>query len=149
MPPFQTAASIRNGLFLWLLLLPAIAWGNTVTIANPEVSAKTLSATQTRLFFGMRLNQWEDARPVRVFVLPDEHPVHAGYCKSVLHIFPHQLRTVWNRQVFSGTGQAPVEVRSEEEMLARVAQTPGAIGYISREKADKAKVRLIEVRGVM
>ncbi len=120
-----------------------------MTIAHPDVTTSTLSATHARLLFGMRLHQWENQQPVKVFVLPDNHPVHDNYCKSVLHVFPHQLRTVWNRQIYSGTGQAPVEVKNEEEMLERVANTPGAVGYVSREKADKSKVRLIEVRGVM
>lgn len=133
----------------WLLMWPVGVIAEPVTITSPDVATNSLSATQARLLFGMRLHQWDDARPVKVFVLPDSHPVHVDYCKSVLHVFPHQLRTVWNRQVFSGTGQAPVEVRNEEELLDRVANTPGAIGYISREKAEKSKVRLLEVRGVM
>ena len=40
--------------------------------------------------------------------------------------------SAWDRLVFSGTGQAPDTVTSTEEMLARVASTPGAIGYLSQ-----------------
>ena len=151
MPRLSIFSCLSRLLFLWLLLCPSLifAESGSITITHPDVSASSLTATQTRLLFGMRLRQWDDLRPVKVFVLPDSHPVHDNYCKSVLHVFPHQLRTVWNRQVFSGTGQAPMELRSEEEMLEHVATTPGSIGYISREKADKSKVRIIEVRGVM
>ncbi len=52
---------------------------------------------------------------------------------------------VWDRQLFSGTGQAPITLDTEEEMVRRVAKTPGAMGYVDSVPAD-APVRLLEVR---
>jgi hypothetical protein len=60
-------------------------------------------------------------------------------------MFPYQLRRVWDRQLFSGTGQAPSVVTSQDEMLRRVAATPGAIGYVASLPAN-APVRHLEVR---
>jgi hypothetical protein len=51
-------------------------------------------------------------------------------------MFPHQLRWAWDRQVFSGTGRAPIMVNTEEEMRQRIASTPGAIGYLRRSQVD-------------
>jgi hypothetical protein len=84
-----------------------------------------------RAVFTMRLRRWPDNTPVRVFVLPDRHPVHREFAKTVLGVFPHQLRRAWDRLVFSGTGQAPTQVEDEAEMLEWVAHTPGAVGYVS------------------
>ncbi|MCU7958635.1 MAG: hypothetical protein KZQ58_01275 [gamma proteobacterium symbiont of Bathyaustriella thionipta] len=40
------------------------------------------------------------------------------------------------RLLFSGLGQAPIEVESEQEMLHRVEQTPGAIGYLEQSQEE-------------
>jgi hypothetical protein len=61
-----------------------------------------------------------------------------------LQLFPYQLRRAWDRQLFSGTGQAPTVVADEQEMLRRVAATPGAIGYASAVP-DDASVRALEL----
>lgn len=105
-------------------------------IAHPMVATQKLSLANARAMFGMRQTRWPDGSPVRVFVLPDDHPVHGAVCKQNLNIYPYQLRQTWDRQVYSGTGQAPVEVNTEEEMLKRVATTPGAIGYIRKAMAN-------------
>jgi len=104
-------------------------------IANAAVPASEISRTQARLYFTMRLRQWPNDLPVKVFVLPDADPVHGRFAKGLLGLFPYQLRRVWDRQVFSGTGQAPVTVADEVEMIRRVAATPGAVGYVEAAPA--------------
>ncbi len=100
-------------------------------IVNPSLGLESLDRETVRSLFTMRLRRWEDGTQVRVFVLPDRHPVHREFSKKVLGVFPHQLRRSWDRMVFSGLGQAPTETADEEDMLKRVADTPGAVGYIS------------------
>jgi ABC-type phosphate transport system substrate-binding protein len=141
----------QRSIFLFILLvsllfvgdvLPA---GNTVeTVAHPSVSTEHLSKNLLRSIFSMRLRTWRDGLPIRVFVLPDDAPLHSVFAKQKLNIFPYQLRSVWDRLIFSGTGQAPITVRSEEEMRTRVANTPGAIGYLSGTKIDDS-VQIVHV----
>jgi ABC-type phosphate transport system substrate-binding protein len=47
--------------------------------------------------------------------------------------------------VFSGTGQAPDTVSSPEEMLAKVASTPGAIGYLTKSRMD-GSVNVLKIK---
>jgi hypothetical protein len=101
------------------------------TPANAPISRYVLSA-----IFGMRLTTWPDGSAIRVFVLADENHLNSLFCKQILHIFPHQLRTAWDRLVYSGTGQAPVVLSSELEMRTRIANTPGATGYLTKETLD-------------
>lgn len=93
----------------------------------------------------MRLNQWPDGQGVKVFVLPDNHPLHKRVVKTVLGLYPYQLRRAWDRQLFSGTGQAPVVVSTEAELIDRVAKTPGALGYAASDSLNRS-VRTVEVR---
>lgn len=115
-------------------------------IANVQVETKQLSKTTARSIFAMRVHQWPDGTPIKVFVLQDQNPTHNEFCKSILGMFPYQLRRIWDRQVFSGTGSAPVVVKSEQEMLNAVASTEGAIGYISLDNADTHEgIQMIKV----
>jgi ABC-type phosphate transport system substrate-binding protein len=104
---------------------------NPATNTGDFVSKNALSA-----IFGMRLRKWENGLPIKVHVLPDEHPLHVAFSKNVLRVFPYQLRNAWDRLVFSGTGEEPIRVVSEQQMLEAVSTTPGAIGYLSRSMID-------------
>lgn len=111
----------------WLTALPVLA---VEVIAHPGVMVSQLSQASARAIFGLRQPRWPDGSAVRVFVLPDTHPVHRALSQEVLNVFPYQLRQTWDRLVFSGLAQGPQAVANEAEMLARVARTPGAIGYV-------------------
>ena len=114
-------------------------------VANSGVSEKNISKNALRAIFGMRLQTWPDGSPIRVFVLPDDAPLHIVFSKEKLNVFPYQLRAAWDRLVFSGTGQAPETVASPEEMLAKVGSTPGAIGYLTRSRMD-GSVNVLHVK---
>jgi len=101
-------------------------------IVNPGVQNESLSVSRLRVIFSMRVTRWTNAQPIHVFVLPGNHPLHQQFVKSVLKLFPHQLQSAWDRMVYSGTGVAPTVVSSVAEMRARIASTPGAIGYTDK-----------------
>jgi ABC-type phosphate transport system substrate-binding protein len=129
----------------WLFWSPiACAAENPLVISHPDVPSDLLAAHSLRAMIAQRQHRWPNGQAVHVFVLPDDHPVHIQFAKAVLGVFPHQLRLAWDRQVFSGTAQAPARVNSERELLERVATTPGAIGYVSKEVANE-RVRVLQV----
>jgi len=97
-----------------------------------------------RSIFSMRMTSWPDGMPIQVFVLGDKTPLHSEFSKKILGVFPHQLRRAWNRQIYAGIGQAPAKLESEEEMLDKIATTPGAIGYISEDMINE-QIRKIAV----
>lgn len=136
-------------LLLFLVLLGSFVLSFEVeaqeVVVNPSVDQQFLTRSKLRAIFGMRLRTWPDGTPIRVLVLRDQSPVHVDFCKQVLGVFPYQLRSAWDRLVFSGTGQAPREVHSEEEMRREIARTPGAVGYLERAMID-GSVRVLEVR---
>jgi ABC-type phosphate transport system substrate-binding protein len=113
---------------------------NALTYPTPALSQNTLNA-----IFGMRSRRWEDGSPIRVYVLPDEHPLHIAFSKQALRVFPYQLRNAWDRLVFSGTGEEPVRVATEQQMQNAVGSTPGAIGYLSPRMINEA-VKVINLK---
>ncbi len=113
-------------------------------VVNRSVTVNQLSHVELQAIFTMRLRVWPDGMPIRVFVLGDNAPEQIEFSKKLLDIFPYQLRRYWDRMVFSGTGQAPIELSSPEEMYSRVASTPGAIGYLPLEAIGN-QIRIIKV----
>ncbi|HLP81219.1 MAG TPA: hypothetical protein VK141_04380 [Nitrosomonas sp.] len=111
----------------------------------PGVGEKEISHNSLRSIFSMRQKTWPDGTKIRVFVLPDDDQLHEIVSKEKLNVFPYQLRSMWDRLVFSGTGQAPIKVNSVEEMLTKVASTPGAIGYLWRAKIDDT-VNVLQIK---
>ncbi|MFQ5596659.1 MAG: hypothetical protein ACE5GK_01275 [Nitrospiria bacterium] len=139
---------MRSFLFLFILIYLAATSSTTnaqAVVVNKSVGQKEISKNALRAIFGMRLNKWPNGTGVKVFVLRDNAPLHIKFCKKVLNVFPHQLRRAWDRLIYSGTGQAPFEVASEKEMRQKIANTPGAIGYLVMEKND-TDVKILQVR---
>lgn len=100
-------------------------------VTHSAVSDTHLSRSRLTSIFTVRVRSWSGDHPIKVFVLPDDNPHHIAFCRQVLRLAPYKLRRAWERMVFSGTGQAPVELADLEGMRERVANTPGAIGYLS------------------
>jgi len=131
---------------LLVLSVLSVCEATSVTlITNPSVGIESLSQNEARLYMTMRLDQWPNGRRTQVFVLPDNNPLHEAVAKEILGLYPYQLRRAWDRQLFSGTGPAPITVETEAELIKRVAETPGAIGYAESHGLGTS-VRKLEVR---
>jgi len=114
-------------------------------IVHPSVQGRSISATSLRNIYTLRQTRWPDRQPIVIFVLPDDHPVHETFAKEILGLYPYRLRQTWDRLSFSGMASAPIEVRDENEMRARVRATPGAIGYTSKDTGyDGIKILRLE-----
>lgn len=134
-----------------LLVLPLIEILTVVStdaqeiVVNPTLHEQNLTLNALRAIFGMRLRSWPDGTPIKVFVLSDDAKLHVSFSKKKLEIYPHQLRDAWDRLVYSGTGQAPIRVASEEEMRKMVSGTVGAIGYLPPNLIDDS-VHILAVK---
>jgi hypothetical protein len=124
-----------------LLMLPAAAHSQDGTfdvqvIVSPSLTKMKLDRELLRAVFTMRVREWPDGSPIRVFVLPDDNPLSDQFYRERLGMYSYVLRRAWDRMVFTGTGFAPTVVRSEEEMRERVRLTPGAIGFVRKRESS-------------
>ena len=116
-----------------------------VPVVNANNNQLSISKNVLSGMFKMRLRRWKDGSAVIVFVLPDDNPLHIQFCKQILQVFPHQMRRIWDRAVFSGSGQAPIILENIEEMISKIASTPGAIGYLKSSQLTE-DIRILEIR---
>ena len=113
-------------------------------VVNQSVESKEISVDQIRRIFSMRQTVWSNDQAITVYVLSSQHQTHKTFSIKVLGMFPYQLDRIWNKLVYSGLGEEPIMVQSEQEMLERVSQQPGAIGYVMQLATDD-NVNIIKV----
>lgn len=99
-------------------------------IAHPTVPATTVDRKEVLDFYTLETNKWPDGSLVYLF---DQKQRTAS--KEQFYDFlgkkPRELKKAWMRVVLAGEGRTPRALGTEEEMVAKVAATPGALGYVA------------------
>ncbi len=117
-----------------------------VLVYHPSVQIDNISKESLVRIYAMKQRNWADGSPVVVLILPKKNKTHKSFVNKFLKMHPHQLNRLWNRIIFSGVGLPPQEVSSEEDMLKKIAATPGSIGYIEKSTLQTLDVYDREVK---
>jgi TonB family protein len=115
---------------LTILLLANAVAGDVRIIANPSVTAETISVSEVKSVFLRERNSLRDGTHVEP-VLSRGGPAHAAFLKEYLGQNDDALQNYYRTLVFTGKGLMPKILHSDEEVAAYVAKTRGAIGYVS------------------
>lgn len=113
-------------------------------IANRSVQADSISADELKDVFLQEKNSLSDGSRV-VPVLAKEGSAHKNFVKQYLGKTEDSLMTYYRSLVFTGKGLMPKTLNSDVEVLAYVAKTKGAIGYIS-SSASTEGVKVLAVK---
>ena len=122
-------------ILLWTLF-PGLSIASPVLIHHPQLTNEDFSTSSLVRIYAMQKRVWSDSTPIKVFTLSNTSALHKDFVHKYLRMQPYQLDRLWHRLVFSGTGTTPVEVFSIEEMIEKVKNTPGAVGYVDSTDAD-------------
>lgn len=71
--------------------------------------------------------------------------VRAAFSKAVIGRPVSAVESFWQQQIFSGKDVPPTTKSTDDEVIAFVKATPGAIGYVSAGAAT-AGVKVIDVK---
>jgi TonB family protein len=115
-------------------------------IANGSVKADAISATEVKSVFLEEYNSLRDGTHVEP-VLEKDGPVHEAFLREYLGGTDDDLQNYYRALVFSGRGSMPKQLGSDAEVVAYVARTKGAIGYVSAETMGEGVKTLTIVRG--
>lgn len=72
-------------------------------------------------------------------------PVRAAFSKRIIGRPVSAVDTYWQQQIFSGKEVPPAAKASDDDVVAFVKSTPGAVGYVSAG-ASTAGVKVIDVK---
>ena len=113
----------------WTLLLGASAVASDVrVIANPSVKADSISARELKSVY---LEEKNSVNGTHVEpVIEKRGPAHEAFLHDYLGQTDDELQKYYQALVFTGRGSMPKTVSSDAEVVAYVAKTRGAIGYV-------------------
>src|SRR6204780_3976630 len=115
-------------------------------IANGSVKADMISASEVKSVFLEESNSLGDGTHVEP-VLEKDGPVHEAFLHEYLGGTDDDLQNYYRALVFSGRGSMPKQLGSDAEVVAYVARTKDAIGYVSAETAVEDVKPMTIVRG--
>lgn len=122
--------------------LPAAAAETLAVVAAPSDTHASLSLEELKLIFKRKVLVDAAGRRWVPVNLGFSDPLRRAFTQALFEELPEEQEEYWNKQYFHGT--IPPEVLASEEAVLRfVALTPGAIGYVRKEKAD-ARVKVLQ-----
>ncbi len=126
-----------------MAMLPAVCLaGDVVVIANKSVSDTSLSQKSVSDIYLGKKSTWSDGSKINFVMLKGS--AQDTFLEKYVRKSASQFNTFWKKQVFTGKGSPPKAFDSDSAMISFVAQTPGAIGYVSAG-ANVANVKTITI----
>lgn len=122
----------------------ALGAGEILIVANPGVSQESLDRSVVSDVFKGDKTQWDNGSKIHVVMLK-EGAVHEAFVQEIVGTTPEKLRDLWKKAVFTGTGTPPKILKTENDVIKTVAETEGAVGYVS-ESAPHEGVKIISVK---
>ncbi len=129
---------------LLILLTTSLLLTGVVTSASAEVlaviaphshTAKQIDANELALIFWRKKLYWADGKHIQAVNYSASHTLRLQFSQAILKSMPETQTNYWNGLYFHGVSP-PHVVDSQEAMLRFVADTTGAIGYVSVCKLD-------------
>jgi TonB family protein len=118
--------------FLVSLGVGSAAAGNIKVIANSNVKAAAVSVGELKSIFLEERRSFSDGTHVEP-VLEKGGPAHETFLVEYLGQSNEELQNYYRSLVFTGRGSMPKALGSDPEVVAYIARTKGAVGYVSAE----------------
>lgn len=116
--------------FLALGLATVLHAQDVSFVTHPSTPADQLSAKDISDILSGNLTKWEHGAVIRLAV-QTSGDIHTKTVRDYTQRTPDQFEKFWKKQVFTGKGSMPELAKSDADMIAYVARTPGAFGYVA------------------
>ncbi len=123
----------------FIILLAVIALceytanAQVAVIVNKSVGASSLTSAQCAAIYSLDNKTWPNGDKVVVF--DSKNSTTKAKFFGFIGKTDAELKKIWMRVQLSGGGKAPEGLASDEEIVGKVASTPGAIGYVGAAAA--------------
>jgi ABC-type phosphate transport system substrate-binding protein len=124
-------------------ILAARAQAQAIVIANPSVKVAEVSKSELKDVFTGGSSSLGGSKVTRVLLKGGA--ANDEFLSAYVGKSDSAFMASWRSLVFSGQASMPKTVDSEAAMVAFVAQTPGAVGYVGKAAAHEG-VKVLEVK---
>jgi len=115
-------------------------------IVNAGNPVRSVTREEAKRAFLKQMSRWDSELRVEPVDQSLVSPVRLAFTRDVLRMERlSDVRAHWQKLIFTGRGTAPPVVNTDAEVIAFVADRPGAVGYVSRSASLPAAVRRIEI----
>lgn len=90
-----------------------------------------------------KVPRWGDRTPITPVDQSTRSAVRAAFAKGALSMPIGTFQSYWVRRVLASGQMPPVVKESDQDVIAFVGSTPGAIGYVSANAAIGEGVRVL------
>ena len=140
---------LRVGLAMALVLAAPVrspAADEFVVIVNPSVVGANVHRADLAAVFLKKATRWGNGVSAAPVDQSGTSVVRKAFAESVLGMPVAAAVQYWQKEMLRGSPLRPPSVRgSDEEVIAFVAKTEGAVGYVSTAAVLPAGVRAVAV----
>ena len=122
----------------------ALAPAQVAVIAHPAVPEDAVSKSQLLDFYTGDITSWSNGDPVVVLDLQVKSVVKTAFYKFIGKS-TSRMKSIWLKKKLSGEGGPPEAFPSEEQVLDKVASTPGAIGFVAQSRVRNTVKTLLVI----
>ena len=100
-------------------------------IANPSVRAAQMKRQDLAAIFLAQARRWADGQAAAPVDQSAQSEVRSAFSRDVLGQAVAAVQAYWMQRISSRQGWPPTVKTTDGDVMAYVAATPGAIGYVS------------------
>ncbi|MDF1880309.1 hypothetical protein JHD50_03150 [Sulfurimonas sp. MAG313] len=127
-------------ILLSLLLISSVL-AQIVVIVNPESKVKNLNRDYTKMIFMKKIKALPNGEVLIPLDQNSETDIYNNFYKSVANKNRSRMSKYWAKRIFTGKGEIPEVLGSDEEVIRRVMNDIKAVGYIGKNSlVDGVKV---------
>lgn len=116
-----------------------------VIIVHPNNPLTEIDPQFLSRAFLKKKTEWPHGEVIKPVDLKPTIPIRQVFSKYVLGRTVPEVKVYWQQNIFSGHKIPPPEFDAEEEVVAYILRTPGAIGYVS-SKTKTAGSKILSLR---
>jgi len=126
---------------------PAAAADSFMVIVNSTVAGTNVRRADLAAVFLRKAVRWGDGSPANPVDQSGTAPVRRDFSEAVLQMPVTAVVQYWGKQIASAavSVRPPTVKASNEEVLAYVAKTTGAVGYVSSGTALAPGVKAVAI----
>ena len=124
---------MKKLLFVLLFTFFVNCNASELIVWKEDLDSITLDRFALQKIFTKKITKWPDGRGIMVFIKPFNSIEHRDFVLNVLGISVYTYQQMLETQVYSGYASTVIEVLNDKQMIMKVENTPGAIGYINYE----------------
>lgn len=129
-----------NLLHIWLFLVAILTpvdsmaqVGKLAVIVHESIKTDELNSKQLLDIYTLNAQNWSDGKKIFVTDFKGNREIRTKFYKYI-SINQNDIKRIWLRKQFSGSGTPPSTVLTDEEMIEKVLSKPGTVGYVPVDK---------------